>query len=339
MARKNLLIDLIESTPSDQRTPQSSQGGMQERVPTLGSRGAVGAMSRSLEQLTAEREAAKAISEQLANGESVLEIETDLVEDTLVPDRMQGADPNFEIFKESIRSNGQLVPALLRPHPSQTGRYQIAYGRRRLRAQRELGNKLRAVVQNLSDDDLVIAQGKENAERENLTFIERARYAALLEDKTFKRDTIMAALSVDKTELSRLISIYRSIPTSLTDAIGSAPKVGRRRWMELVDRLGDAKAGKDLDALLASDKFKDASSDDRFSLVLSAVVAREKTTAKAVKATPWTGSDGKKVATINKSADRFVLSVDEKIAPAFGDFVLDRLPELYDAFRRSKEGR
>lgn len=336
MARKNLLTDLIESTPPDQRTPQSSKPVTNERVPTLGSRGAVGAMSRSLEQLTAEREAAKAISEQLANGESVLEIETDLVEDTLVPDRMQGSDPNFEVLKESIGSSGQLVPALVRPHPSETGRYQIAYGRRRLRAQRELGNKLRAVVQNLSDDDLVIAQGKENAERENLTFIERARYAALLEDKTFKRDTIMAALSVDKTELSRLISIYRAIPAGLTDAIGSAPKVGRRRWMELVDRLGDAT---DLGALLASDKFNAASSDDRFGMVLSVAAARERRTAREAKAMPWTGRDGKKVATINKSAGRFILSVDEKIAPAFGDFVLDRLPDLYDAFRQSKEGQ
>jgi len=106
---------------------------------------------------------------------------------------------------------------------------------------RELGRPVRAVIRNLSDDELVVAQGKENGEREDLSFIERARYGTLLEDRNFKRDTIMAALSVDKTELSRLISVYRAIPTELIDAIGPAPKVGRRRWMELVDCLGDRK--------------------------------------------------------------------------------------------------
>ena len=34
--------------------------------------------------------------------------------------------------------------------------------------------------------------------------------------------------------------------------------------------------------------------------------------------------------------DRVTLALDEKAAPAFGDFVISRLPELYRAFR---EGR
>ena len=241
MARKNLLADLIEGTHSELPADQSSIASAQERVPTLGSRGAVGAMSRSLEQLSAERDAAKILSERLANGEDVVEIDAKHIDESIIPDRMNGSDANFASFKESIRTSGQLVPALLRPHPSQSGRYQTAYGHRRVRAMRELGRPVRAVIRNLSDDELVVAQGKENGEREDLSFIERARYGTLLEDRNFKRDTIMAALSVDKTELSRLISVYRAIPTELIDAIGPAPKVGRRRWMELVDCLGDRK--------------------------------------------------------------------------------------------------
>jgi ParB family chromosome partitioning protein len=335
MGRKNLLADLIEGSSSDQPAAPNPAPAERGALPTLGSRGAVGAMSRSLEQLSAERDAAKALSARLAPGEAVLEIDTNLIDDSIVPDRMEGSDAGFTAFKESIREKGQLVPALLRPHPAHQDRYQIAYGHRRVRALRELGRPVRAVVQNLSDDDLVIAQGKENGEREDLSFIERARYATLLEDRNFKRDTIMAALSVDKTELSRLISIYRAVPQKLSDAIGPAPKVGRRRWMELVDRLGEKKPAGKLEGLLSSQPFVAATTDDRFAMVLSAVTVRP---VKATKATTWTAADGKKIAKVERAGDRFILALDEKVAPAFGDFVLDKLPELYDAFRHTKEG-
>jgi len=162
MGRKNLLADLIEGTNPDQAAAPNPAGAERGAMPTLGSRGAVGAMSRSLEQLSAERDAAKALSERLANGEAVLEVDSSLIDDSIVPDRMEGSDAGFTAFKESVREKGQLVPALLRPHPTHQGRYQIAYGHRRVRALRELGRPVRAVVQNLSDDDLVIAQGKEN---------------------------------------------------------------------------------------------------------------------------------------------------------------------------------
>jgi ParB family chromosome partitioning protein len=332
MGRKNLLADLIDDSRAepDVRVTVATE---KEPTPTLGTRGAVGAMSRSLEHLSAESDAAKALSEQLASGEAVLEIDSGLIDDSIVPDRMTGTDAGFAALTESIKASGQLVPALLRPHPSQSGRYQIAYGHRRVRALRELGRSVRAVVRSLSDDELVIAQGKENGEREDLSFIERARYATLLEDRKFKRDTIMAALSVDKTELSRLISVFRAIPAEVSDAIGAAPKVGRRRWMELVDRLGSGKRSKALETVLSSPRFLAAPSDERFAMVLSAVTVRD---TKPSKSTTWTASDGKKVAKIERNADRFVLALDERAAPLFGDFVLDKLPELYDAFRQSK---
>lgn len=335
MGRKNLLVDLIEDNQSGQPDPESPVATNRERAPTptLGSRGAVGAMSRSLEQLSAEREAARTLSERFASGELVLEIDPDLIDNSMVPDRMQGSDAGFAEFTESIRTRGQLVPVLMRPNPSNPSRYQLAYGHRRVRSAREIGRPVRALVRNLSDDELVIAQGKENSEREDLSFIERARYATLLEDRNFKRDTIMAALSVDKTELSRLISVFRAIPAELTEAIGPAPKVGRRRWMELVDRLRDGKLSKPIDDLLSTQRFLAAQSDHRFAMILSAVTVRH-SKAPII----WAGSDGKKVAKIERNADRFVLALDEKVAPSFGDFLLDRLPEIYDAFRQSQEG-
>ncbi|GLR93988.1 plasmid partitioning protein RepB [Bradyrhizobium liaoningense] len=335
MGRKNLLADLIEESTSGKDAEAMPIASAPLSQPTLGSRGAVGAMSRSLEQLSAQRDAAKALSEQLASGQAVYEIDTALIEESIVPDRMTGTEADHAALVESIRAQGQIVPALLRPHPTKAGHFQIAYGHRRVRAVRALARAVRAIVRELSDDDLVIAQGKENGDRQDLSFIERARYATLLEDRQFKRETIMAALSVDKTELSRMISTARAIPTALAEVIGRAPKVGRRRWIELAERLGEKASTKAIDNLVASSRFLSANTDDRFALVLSAVTVRERA---ARKPTIWTAGDGKKVAKIDRSADRFILSVDEKLAPAFGDFILERLPELYETFRQSARG-
>jgi ParB family transcriptional regulator, chromosome partitioning protein len=340
VARKNLLADLIvEHGPGvgQAATAGSTEFGAAGRAPgppTLGNRGAVGAMSRSLEQISRERQEAKVLSEQLASGQSVLEIDAALIDDSIVPDRMLGQDSEHLRLVESIRTEGQIVPALLRPHPAAPGRFQIAYGHRRVRALRELARPVRAVVRELSDDELVIAQGKENGDRQDLTFIERARYAALLEERAFKRDTIMAALSVDKTELSRMISTARSIPANVAIAIGRAPKIGRRRWIEFTERIATDQANKALMTLVESDRFRRADSDTRFAMAFAAL---SNPGTQKPKPAVWSARDGRAIARVERTSDRFVLSVDERAAPAFGDFVLERLPDLYEAFLGSKE--
>ena len=310
MGRKNLLADLMDDKLTAVNEPPSGEPSDNRRPsqPTLGSRGAVGAMSRSLEMLSAERDAAKALTEQLTTGQAVVEIDPGLIDSSIVPDRMTGVDEKHPALVESIRANGQLVPILLRPHPTSPGRFQIAYGHRRVRALAELGHPARAVVRDLSDEDLVVAQGKENGEREDLSFIERATYAAALEDRGFKREIIMAALSVDKTELSRLISVTRALPRSLVDAIGPAPKTGRRRWMELAERMVGRHDQKALADSLASDRFVRATSDERFAITFAALAPRKP---KAPRPTTWTDDDGKKIVKIERRADRVTLALED----------------------------
>lgn len=333
MGRKNLLAGLLDDELTAVNDAPANPPARPAAQPTLGSRGAVGAMSRSLEMLSAEREAAKALSDRLSSGETVIEVDPILIDGSIVPDRMPGTADKHAALVESIRESGQLVPVLLRPHPGQAGRFQIAYGHRRVRALAELGRPVRAVVRKLSDDELVVAQGKENGEREDLSFIERATYALALEVKGFKRETIMAALSVDKTELSRLISVARALPRTLVSAIGAAPKTGRRRWMDLVERYVAWSDEAALEKTLADAAFAAAPSDERFLRVLAAVTPRAERVAKPV---TWTADDGRKVAKIERSKGRTIVALDETTAPDFGAFVIERLPELYRAFR---EGR
>ena len=113
----------------------------------------------------------------------------------------------------------------------------------------------------LSDAELVVAQGKENNERRDLSFIERALFAAHLEERGFDRGTIQAALGVDKPEVSRLISVATTISSDLILAIGPAPKVGRPRWLTVADRLSDSIAAKKVKAVLSSDSFRASDSD------------------------------------------------------------------------------
>ena len=187
-----------------------------------GGRGAIGAVSRSIEQIKSH---------------SILDLATHLIDHSFIEDRLEISPEDQAHLTASIREHGQQVPILVRPHPSQQGRYQIAYGHRRLKAAAELGRTVRAVVKPLTDEQLVVAQGQENNSRTDLSFIEKALFAAQLEAKGFGRETIMAAICVDKFGLSRLITSAVKIPRDVIAAIGSSPKTGRDRWTELATRL------------------------------------------------------------------------------------------------------
>ena len=332
MGRKNLLSGLMDDLQTEAPSPTASPPPVEQGRGqfALGARGgAVGAMSRSLEKLSAESEAVKALAERFANGEAVIEIDPSLIDASIVPDRMPGTDADHAALVRSIAENGQLVPVLLRPHPAQPSRFQTAYGHRRIRAVVELGRSVRAVVRKMTDEELVVAQGKENGERLDLSFIERAKYAVALEERGFKREVIGTALSVDKTELSRLISVGRAIPRGLVDAIGPAPKTGRRRWMDLEALLqGRDQVMEDLAVLFGDKVFLSRDSDGRFAAVC-AKLAPAKSKAQPVL---WTAGDGKKVASIDRRAERTIVAVNEKIAPGFGEYVVSRLAGLYSDF-------
>jgi ParB family chromosome partitioning protein len=103
--------------------------------------------------------------------------------------------------------------------------------------------------------------------------------------------------------------------------------------MELAERMVGRHDQKALADSVASDRFVRATSDERFAITFAALAPRKP---KVPRPTTWTDNDGKKIVKIERHADRVTLALDEKAAPAFGDFVISRLPELYRAFR---EGR
>ncbi|MGT2478864.1 plasmid partitioning protein RepB (plasmid) [Methylobacterium oryzae CBMB20] len=282
MARKNLLAGLLDPAEPNELTavnsPSDAPGTARpERrpaplTPSFTGRGAVGAMSRSLERLTSEVVSARAAEDQLKSGSVAVELDPNLVDPSPAPDRLPVIDgPSEEAFVAVIRAQGQQTPILVRPHPSVSGRYQVAFGHRRLRAAAALGRPVRALVKTLTDAELVVAQGQENNARADLSFIERAAFALTLERLGHGRDVIMAALLVDKTELSRLITARRALPDFVIAAIGPAPRAGRRRWMSLADRLASPEMQARVTEIVAEEAFATLNSDQRFVRVFAAV--------------------------------------------------------------------
>lgn len=296
-------------------------------VPPKRSSGAVRAMSLELQQLSEEAAAAKSLRQTLAGSESIVELSPADVDASLVADRLPtDHDPAFEELKTAIADKGQQVPILVRPNPDRQGRYQVAYGRRRLKVALELNLPVKAIVRQLSDKELIIAQAQENGPRADLSFIERALFAANLNSHGFDRDTITTALGIDKPELSRLFTVATTITPALIAAIGPAPKIGRPRWLALAEKFGQPAVVTRANKLSQTEEFKKADTNSRFNLVLAAVTASSKSTDRKV---AMTTDAGKRIAWLERTKKGVRLSSDE---PAFASFLEERLPALLREF-------
>jgi ParB family transcriptional regulator, chromosome partitioning protein len=324
MKRKDLVNALLSAdlapAPSDTVDPK----------PARVAAGSVRAMGLELHRLTEQADEAEALRQQIENGSIVAELDPEMLEPSFVSDRLTPIDdPQYRQLVESIRKDGQALPVLVRPHPDRTGIYQIAYGHRRWHAARELAVKVRAIIQTLSDTELVIAQGKENAERRNLSFIERALFAAKLDSNGFDRATINAALAVHTTELSRLLTVAAAIPSAIVTLIGPAPKAGRTRWIELVEYLQTKDAQQLAVQTLDSPSLKRLGTDARFEALMetlrNAASGPEPTEVIA-------NARGEPVVRITRSGRGLRVWVDGRFGHGFGAYLVRSLPDLIHRF-------
>lgn len=303
------------------------------QVPAQRPAGAIKALNMGLNRLAEEAAEAKHLRETLANAEQVVELEPLAIDASIVSDRLASPnDPAFEELKSAIEASGQQVPVLVRPHPEVPGRYQAAYGHRRIRAARDLGFNVKAIVRHLTDSEMVIAQGQENGTRVDLSFIERAIFASKLESRGFDRDTICIALGVDKPEASRLLTVANSIDHQLVETIGAAPKVGRPRWLQLVQALEDTVVKGRVISILETPEFERADSDNRFKFAFDTATKIEK----KAKAKPTAlRIAGKRVATFCREGNKLQLNSSNE---AFSDFLEGKLDDLVKEFERAQEG-
>jgi ParB family chromosome partitioning protein len=331
--------------------PNTASEGQGDGQPSPSGRvraGAVGAMGASLRDIARE---ADLMRERIASGEQVLEIDAELIDPAPFTDRLVIAvDPAFEALVASIRESGQQVPALVRPHPSEPGRYQAAYGHRRIRACQALGRPVRAVVKMMDDSALAVAQGQENIARRDLSFIEKAVFAAGLESSGLPRAAILQALATDKGDLSRYIAVTKTVPIEIVRAIGPAPKAGRARWLALAEALRGAGWGQGprrgklpdrLQAMLEKNAFAEADSDARLMMVMATLSPNlPKAGLKPPAALDLKDTDGRLIGRLTHSRDTggrtmaaITLTGDDP--PGFAAFLASEIPGLHRRWKDS----
>jgi ParB family transcriptional regulator, chromosome partitioning protein len=272
------------------------------------------------------------------SGQTVVELDPNLIDESFIRDRMDDGTQSITELARQIENQGQLVPILVRPHPHQEGRYQAAFGHRRLKAVASLGKKIRAVVTQLTDVELIVAQGQENNARLDLSFIEKARFAAAMKAKKFNRETIAAALGIsNQSQITWYLQVVERIPAAIIDAIGPAPEIGRKRWLPLAEMFqNDASVLEKAKAFIKTPAFNARETNERFNALVEEVTRKDRP-ARAEHAY-WEALDMRVKATINFTSKRCTLQIDRNVDSGFAEFVVNNLDALYAKYTGRSDG-
>ncbi|AVA26636.1 plasmid partitioning protein RepB [Rhizobium sp. LEGMi198b] len=309
-------------------TKNSVEQQVSASAPVRVGAGVIGATHKAISDIRDERDRLLAMLEAGSGGST--EIDTDLIDPSPFPDRLpDDNDESFAEFKKSIEEDGQKIPIQVRLHPTLAGRYQVIYGHRRLRAARELQRPIKALTLDMSDRDLVVVQGIENAARQDLSWIERALFAWRMDEAGIRPRDIYAALGIDDAELARMRSVYRVVPLDVIEAIGRAPKIGRPRWVEFG---GSLKAKPDalraIRETLSSDRVLRLMSNERFSQAMGML----KTPAARLPGRDIRDGRGKSLARLQISKKELKLMPETDRGVRFAAFLEGEIPALIAKF-------
>lgn len=322
MARKNPFANLMDDHEDEKRP-----------VLDYTVKGASKSIISSIDEIAAR-------ADKLLEGQTVVDIEPGLIDQSFVRDRLEEDLQDYQDLMNAIRDHGQESPILLRPHPKAIGRYMVVFGHRRLKIAKALGRKVRAVIREMDDQAHVVAQGQENSARANLSFIEKAMFAGTLSRLNYDGDhqTVMAALSIDRATLSKMLSVV-SIPDVILEAVGPARGVGRDRWYELKLLIEKPSERARALAYVADPGFLEAnSSDERFNRLLSHLKAGKRSrVTKPVQSRQWASSDRRVAADMRSDGKNFTLALKAKDGAAFGEFLSAQLASLYAAYLQQGE--
>jgi len=282
--------------------------------------------------------------------DSIVSLDPAKIDPSPFSDRFESDEEAKEALEElklSIHDEGQKIPVLVRPHPGEKDRYQLAYGHRRLQAVQALMAesarpetfKVKAYVRKLSDAELIKEQSLENGVRENLTFAEMVLWSVQLREAGLKQREMQPVLGQVQTVISNMRKIADSIPHDIIRAIGRARNVGRPAWLELARQFDDPAAESRVRKVLESDEFRSASGQERMSMATRAAKGRDKKSAKPETPVTEIAANGTVFATMKKTASMTTFSIP-KAEAEFSLWLGETLPDLYQDFRkRQRDGK
>lgn len=322
MARRDVFANITSPKSDDQE---------RKATPAYAVKGASRSMISSLNELAEKA----ALADHNLSGELVIELDTADLDGSFVSDRMSEDDAAFTELVEAIKDRGQDSPILVRPHPSEVGRYQIVFGHRRARAAKDLGRKVRAVVKEISDSEHVIAQGQENSARQNLSFIERSFFAQRLLDLKYDKPTIQSALAVDAPMMTRMLSVSSRVPEDVATKIGPAKSIGRDRWIDFAQKVEKPSTKALVAQLVDDEEFKRLESDARFEFLVSEIKKADQISKEVPEKGEWRAGDASVRAEFKGTTKSYSIALKSDDAGTFGRFIADNLERLHQEFLSS----
>jgi ParB family transcriptional regulator, chromosome partitioning protein len=324
---------------TDAQVPASSAAG----------RGIVGRSLGQYSEAVEEklRRIEREIAEARERGDSIIALTVDEVDDPLPPDRdpRAFADDAFAALTVSINTNGQDQPILVRRSPDGSGRYQLAAGRRRLAVCRNLGIPVLARVRPLTDTQMLEAQWRENAERQDVSLFERCRWIASLSDRqglsTAQLATMMGVAQPTVVEWRKM----GRLPEEMIECFDDPRQLGRNDAMRLhaamrqgpavsTDEAGTAGPDQDLLGRMVAAVGEEAGKGTR-AQVAAALRSVANTPAPPSKSLVVARQDGRKLATLSRSGRQSLLRWDPTLDQRVIEEVARRLPGLVEEVESS----
>lgn len=143
-----------------------------------------------------------------SNGDSLLELDLDLIEPNSEQPRSKFTEEKLEELAQSIRANGIVQPIVVRERGS---RYQIVAGERRWRAAQRAGlQKIPAVIREVADEKLLELALIENIQRQELNAIEEAKaYKNLIDRIGLTQEMIAERVGKNRTIVTTFLRLLK----------------------------------------------------------------------------------------------------------------------------------
>lgn len=328
MARDNPFAKLDIASISTDKSPVK---------PGYAMTGAAKTVVRSIEDLAEN-------TKKLMEGEVVVELDPRLLDVSFVADRLSDEGEEYQELKQAIKESGQTTPILVRPSSSDSQRFMVVFGHRRLKVAKELGISVKAVVKKLDDITSAIAQGQENSARSNLSFIERAYFAQNLLASGMTKDVVRSSLAIDEAMLSKMLGVVEVVPAAIIKALGASKRIGRDKWLSLRQLLLAPALLKVASEFTETAEFVELVEEKRFDELHDYLKRyKVKSAAKKPKGSAsgrdWTSSDSSLNFVMNTKSKKVAIELSNVEAKPFSDWLSGRMDRLYDEYKRSKTER
>ncbi len=325
MSRENPFAKLDLSSLNEKTPPK----------PGYGMTGAAKTVVRSIEDLAEN-------TKKLMEGEVIVDLDPRLLDVSFVADRLSDEDEEYLELKQAIKASGQTTPILVRPSSSDSQRFMVVFGHRRLKVAKELGIPVKAVVKKLDDITSAIAQGQENSARSNLSFIERAYFAQNLLASGMTKDVVRSSLAIDEAMLSKMLGVVEVVPAPIIKALGASKKIGRDKWLSLRQLLLAPALLKVATEHVGTAEFVRLAEDKRFDELHDYLRRYKiKSAAKKPKASAsgkdWTSRDSSLNFVMNAKSKKVAIELSNVEAKPFSVWLSTHMDRLYDEYRGSKQ--